>query len=284
MKYFHVYTKGLENSQIFREREDYVAGMNFLATCTFTNTAVRTLAFALMSNHFHFVLQCNKQEAERFINIYKNLISRWIRAKYGEKKFLRHLQTRVDVVETENNGLKRLIAYVLNNPVKAGINCVASGYEWSSIRCYFNMIDNNKDYINLGSLSIHKQRKLLHSYTKLPETRNINSSGYIVPESYISYHEVERIYGSGKSMEFFLSSGLSIRKGIIENITFMDTTIKSAMDELLDKKYSVSSISELDDFLKKNIIKDLRSRFSASSKQLSRITGITISDIIRYIE
>ena len=35
----------------------------------------------------------------------------------------------------------------MNNPVKAGINCVATGYEWSSARCYFNQIDLTADMV-----------------------------------------------------------------------------------------------------------------------------------------
>ena len=30
-RYYHVYTKGLEQDVIFRERADYIVGMNYLA-------------------------------------------------------------------------------------------------------------------------------------------------------------------------------------------------------------------------------------------------------------
>ena len=56
------------------------------------------------------------------------------------------------------------------------------------------------------------------------------------------------------------------------------------MRELLEKKFDVDSIDELDDFLKKNILKDLKSRFSASSKQLARISGLSINEVIRYLD
>ena len=58
----------------------------------------------------------------------------------------------------------------------------------------------------------------------------------------------------------------------------------SAINELLDKKFSVSSVSELDEFLRRNLIKDLKNRFSASSKQLARVTGMTVKEVIHLLE
>lgn len=75
-----------------------------------------------------------------------------------------------------------------------------------------------------------------------------------------------------------------MKKGVNENITFSDAVIRSSMNELLEKKFGISSVSELDEFLLKNLIKDLKVRFSASSKQLARITGVGVSDIIKYLE
>jgi hypothetical protein len=57
----------------------------------------------------------------------------------------------------------------------------------------------------------------------------------------------------------------------------------SALNELLQKKYGVGSIDDLNDFLKANLVKDMKVRFSASSKQLARVLGMNISDIIRSL-
>ena len=284
MKYFHVYTKGLEDKQIFRNREDFIAGMNLLAVVCSTFPQLKLLAFVLMSNHVHFFLYGTEKQAKKFIDMYKNLVSRYVRTLYGEVKYLRHLLTTVSEVTLENEGLKRLIAYVLNNPVKAGINCVATGYEWSSARCYFNQIDLTADMVPIGSLSVRQQRKTLHSYHKLPDNWQLNSSGYVDPSAYVDYQTVERLYYSSRSFEYFLSASLSLRKGIAENITFSDSMLYSAINELLDKKFSVSSVSELDEFLRRNLIKDLKNRFSASSKQLARVTGMTVKEVIHLLE
>ena len=202
----------------------------------------------------------------------------------GDVKFLRRIETSVDYVPDQGDSLKRLIAYVLNNPVKAGMKCVPQGYEWSSARCYFNTIQGTAGDARLGELSVREKRRILHTKEYLPDNWKINSDNYVIPESYVDIDEVERIFRSSRSFEFFLSVSHAGKKLLGENISFSDEMLQAAMAELLDKKFGVSNVNELDDFLKKNMIKELRSRFSASAKQLARVTFMSVSDVLRYLE
>lgn len=283
MGYFHVYTKGLEDRLIFSDREDFIAGMNLLAVICFGSN-VRLLAFVLMSNHVHFVVRGARADVERFIRMYKNLLSRYLSKRYDCEGFLRRLETRVDDVDGHGDALKRLIAYVLNNPVKAGIGCVPQGYEWSSARCYFNDMDPSLDTRCVGELGVDKARALFHSKKVLPADWRVSSSGYVIPESYIDVEDVERVFGSCRSFEYFLSSSLSARKGINENVTFSDSVLRAAMDELLKKKYLVADVRDLDEFLKSHLVRDLKTRFGAPSQQLARVVGMTLREVLRRLE
>ena len=282
MGYFHVYTKGLEDREIFRDRDDFIAGMNILAVVCFSCN-VRPLVFVLMSNHFHFLLKGNREVAEKFIWLYKNLLSRYLRKRYGSVGYLRRLDTTVAEVDSNDDALKRLIAYILNNPVKAGINCLAHGYEWSSARCYFSLIDSVAESDAVSGYSVRELKSILHSNKKLPSHWRITASGYVDQKFYVDSYAVEKLFVRSRSFEYFLSSSLSIRKGVSENITFSDSVLISALNELLQKKYGVGSIDDLNDFLKANLVKDMKVRFSASSKQLARVLGMNISDIIRSL-
>lgn len=283
MAYYHVYTKGLEDRELFRDREDFIMAMNLVAIVGF-KTEVRLLAFVLMSNHVHFVMKCSSAKADEFIWMYKNLLSRYLHQRYGDVKFLRRLETSVDYVPDQGDSLKRLIAYVLNNPVKAGMKCVPQGYEWSSARCYFSTIHDMKGAVSLGELSVREKRRILHTKEFLPDHWKINSDNYVLPESYVDIEEVERIFRSSRSFEFFLSVSHSGKKPLGENISFSDEMLQAAMAELLDKKFGASNVNELDDFLKKNMLKELRSRFSASAKQLARVSFMSVADVLRYLE
>ena len=118
MKYFHAYTKGLEDKQLFRDREDFIAGMNLLAVVCSTFPQLKLLAFVLMSNHVHFMLYGTEPHAKKFIDMYKSTLSKYLHSKYRVSKYLRHLITTVSEVSLENEGLKRLIAYVLGNDIQ----------------------------------------------------------------------------------------------------------------------------------------------------------------------
>lgn len=283
MKYFHVYTKGFEDKQIFRNREDFIAGMNLLTVVCSTCPQLKLLAFVLMSNHVHFVLYGTEKQAKKFIDMYKNLVSRYVRTRYGEVKYLRHLLTTVSEVTLENEGLKRLIAYVLNNPVKAGINCVATGYEWSSARCYFNFgVDSSST--PLESFGPRELRSILHSKKTLPGHWLLNSSFYVEPKSFVDYQHVERVYGRSSSIQYFLSASLSIKRGATDNVTFSDSILESALMEMLEKKYGVCALSQLDNMMMKNLIRDIKVRFTASAKQIARIVGLPVKDVVSMLD
>ena len=283
MKYFHAYTKGLEDKQLFRDREDFIAGMNLLAVVCSTFPQLKLLAFVLMSNHVHFVLHGTEQQAKEFMDLYKNLVSRYVRTRYGEAKYLRHLLTTVSEVALENEGLKRLIAYVLNNPVKAGINCVATGYEWSSARCYF-CFDGDSSSIPLSSFGSRELRSMLHSKKTLPPSWLVNSSLYIEPKSYVDYAHVQDVYGRSSSMQYFLSATLGVKRGAMESVAFSDAVIQTALVELLEKKYGVDSLGQLDYIMMKSLVRDIKVRFTSSSKQIARIVRLSINDVMRMLD
>ena len=283
MAYYHVYTKGLEDCEMFRDREDFITGMNLLAVVCCT-VDVRLLAFVLMNNHVHFVVKGSYREVEKFISLYKNLLSRYLGRRYGLVKFLHRLETSISVVEDGGDALKRLIAYVLNNPVKAGINCTPQGYEWSSARCYFNQCDSTADTCAVGELGVVFARNIFHTNKKLPADWRVNSSGYVTPESYVDVKAVEMCYGRSRSFEYFLSASLTSKRSLAENIVFKDEILRSALKELLEKKYDVGSVADLDEFMTKHLLRDLRVRFTASHKQLARVLGLKLDEVMRYLE
>ena len=55
-KYYLVTTEHLKEGLWFRDENDFRAGMNFVAIQAY-QSKVTVLAFILMSNHLHFVVQ-----------------------------------------------------------------------------------------------------------------------------------------------------------------------------------------------------------------------------------
>ena len=90
----------------------------------------RVLAYALMSSHIHWVLVCNGDPISKFIHPLHVGFSGWInRAQRRTGPVFSQRPTTV-VVKPEDT--LRVLAYVHNNPVRAGVVSRASESNWSS--------------------------------------------------------------------------------------------------------------------------------------------------------
>jgi hypothetical protein len=281
-RYYHVYTKGLEQDVIFRERADYIVGMNYVPV-SLHGLDLQLLAFVLMSNHFHFVIYGTKDECDRFINLYKRLVSRYVRIRYGTAKILRSVQTSCTEIDPDNEALKRLIAYVLNNPVKAGINCMPQNYEWGSGRCYFTNFDMHPHKRPLSDFGVREQIALLKSETKLDGSHMVCESGYIDPSSYVNVDFVERLFGRARSLEYFLSTSNKSSSESDGPMVFSDTLVLAGLMELLEKKYESVSLEDLSWEIRVKLVKDIRRQFNSPPKQLARVFKFPLKDIINII-
>lgn len=285
-RYYHVYTKGLEDDVIFRNREDFVAGMNYVPV-SLKNAGVDVIVFVLMSNHFHFLVYGDKLSALKFIDSFKRLISRYVRNVHGVAKLLRTVDTGCSETDMNDDALKRLIAYILNNPVKAGVNCFPQNYEWGSGKCYFSNIDYTRNSRPLSELGTRERRSLLHSRVILEDNYLINSQGYVEPESYIRKDLVEKIFRSARSFEYFLStSSRDQRRDSSEEsklFVFSDTLVLAGVNEILEKRYESLDVSELSEFNRTKLILELRKLFNAPPKQIARVLGLPFREVVNSL-
>ena len=74
-----------------------------------------------------------------------------------------------------------------------------------------------------------------------------------------------------------------MRKSANDNVSFSDSLVQSALSELLEKKYDVSDLSELDGFMKNLLVRDLKGRLGASPKQIARLMRMSIADVLQAL-
>ena len=117
-----VSTDHLEDQIWFRDDADFKVGMNYVALIA-AMMGIRILAFVLMSNHVHFVLEGTREEALAFITEFKRRYSKYVQRKYGIRELLRSNGVDIRPVGLEEESLERAIAYVQMNCVAANI-CV----------------------------------------------------------------------------------------------------------------------------------------------------------------
>ena len=281
-RFYHVYTKGLEDDVIFRDRSDYVAGMNYVPIAIHISK-VAMLVFVLMSNHVHFVIYATHDEATKFIDTYKRLISRYVCNKYCVHGLMRSVKTSCSEVDMNPESLMKLISYVLNNPPKAGIDAHPQTYEWGSGCCYFSNFDVNLATKPLSDLSVRESCRVLKSQVKLPGDMRLSPYGYISPFSYIKAGFVESLFRTPKSMQFYLSTSNRTESNNEGPIVFSDTFVIQGLNELLNKKYESLKVNELTDELRKRVMFELKKRFNCPPKQLARVLGVSLQTILMDI-
>ena len=283
-EFYLVSTDHLETTLWFREEEDFKAGMNAVALIASVMHAC-VMAFILMSNHVHFLLQGSREGASKFIQAYKNHYSRYYSNKYGIKELLRRNGVDIRPIPLENESLERAIAYVQANPVAANICMNAADYPWGSGNCFFR--PSPLTGTPIASLSKRKQYALLHSRQAIPAGLIIGAEGYIDPRSYVNIPRVESLFRTPKRMSFFLLNS-SKAKRRLENDSdipaFRDQVVSSAMGDLCTTLFGTPSFTTLSEQGQAEILKQVKYRFSSNIHQLSRVSGKAYEEVCHLLE
>lgn len=285
MTFFLITTDHLETRLWFLDDDDFKTGMNYVATVAFL-LGVRVIAFILMSNHVHFVLECTREQAVRFITEFKRLYSRYLNQKHGTKELLRDNGVDIQELRLEDESLERAIAYVQMNCVAANICLEPAAYPWGTGRTFFQV--SAKRGQCLGTLSARKKNKLLHSKMILPAGWMLGEDGYILPESYVPVKFVESLFRSPRRMQYFLQNS-SKAKRVLDRIekdlpAFRDQVILAAIPDLCHSLFQKRSIEELDIPQKTELARQIRYRFSADIHQIARVSGMPYQQIASLLE
>ena len=283
MTFILISSTHLEGALWFRDEEDFVVGMNYIAVLSIV-TGINILAFILMSNHVHFVLECSLEEAKIFFDKLKRLYGAYYQRKYGKNEPLRRNSADYRELKLSKESVERAIAYVLMNCVAANICSTAYGYPWSSAGCIFNL--NKLEGKPIGSYSTRKQWRILKSRTPLPSDFILGNQGFIIPDSYIQKDFVESLFRTPKRFNFMMqnSSKAKLRIEKAAAPSFTDQIVFAAASDLCHSFYRKASLKEINTEEKSDLIRQIKYRFSAEPAQLSRIFEMPYSEICAIID
>lgn len=283
MKFFLVTTDHLTDRIWFRDEEDFRVAMNYVAVVS-SVLSTNVLAFILMSNHVHFVLQCDESEAKLFIDRFKLTYGEWLKRKYDTPEFLRRVKVDIREVKIEDESLHRAIAYVQMNCVAANICPNPFVYPWGTGSTFFN--PNETPLTHLRNMSKRKQYSLTRSRVILPNYYAITPAGFIAPSSYVPVEFVEKLFGSAKRFQFFLNTSSKAKKHLEKNAapSFSDQVLISACKDLCQSLLRKGGLNELTEEQTGEILRQLRRRFSADIAQLCRVTGIPYKKVVDMLE
>lgn len=283
MRFFLITTEHSCDKIWFKDDEDFKAAMNFVAVLAHV-TSVYVIAFILMSNHIHLVLQCDRKEAFDFIGRFKSLYGKYYCRKYDCSSFFNRNSIDMREVRIEDESLHRAIAYVQMNSVAAGICINPSGYRWGTGDCFFRERPGNGEKI--GRLKRRAQIRLIHSNVKVNQDWTV-SDGYILPESYVTVRFVQELYRKPARMEYFLRTSSKVRAVLESGITspnFRDQLVQASISDICTSLFRTSRLEDLNHAQTCELLRQLRRRFSCDVNQLQRVTGIPYEKVSSMLE
>ena len=283
--YFHICSEGLGKNLIFRNRREFITGMNYVAICRH-KCKVKILCFCLMSNHFHFVLYGTYRECWKFANEYKRLCGMLINTHQGLEGVMKDVEIQIKKIDSKEY-LEHAITYILRNPIAAGFRLMPHQYEWGSGDCYFR-----SNYTPAGRrLDSFSSRKLasevLMSKAQLPDDYIVYDNLMISPLCYVDYKTVEEIFGHPSRLLGQLSvkreAEFEIFLGIADRYTPDIEELRTSVKELIQVEFGVKAISQLSLEQKIRLCSLMHRNFHASRKQIGMITRLNMETINEVI-
>ena len=131
---YHVMIRGINRQNIFEEDEDRICFMKILDYCK-KISGFRLYAFVLMTNHVHLLIEPSGETLNTVFSRIETRYAMWFNKKYQRVGYMFQDRFRSEAVETEQYFMT-VLRYILQNPMKAGMESHPGNYRWSSYLAY----------------------------------------------------------------------------------------------------------------------------------------------------
>jgi REP element-mobilizing transposase RayT len=127
---YHVTVRRVERSLLFRDEDDYRRYVSLLAT-TVERFGWTLLSFCLMPNHIHLLVELREPNLGRGMHWLQKSYARWFNDRH--ERTGRLFEHRYDPRPVMDDlYFVTVVAYIEQNPVKAGLCATPEGWPWSS--------------------------------------------------------------------------------------------------------------------------------------------------------
>ncbi len=131
---YHVMLRGINRQVIFEDDNDKKHFLRILQECR-DISGFRLHAFCLMDNHVHLLIEPVNEPLETIFKRIGVRYSGWYNYKYERSGHLFQDRFKSENVES-NDYYMRVLRYILQNPMKAGLEDRPGTYPWSSYLAY----------------------------------------------------------------------------------------------------------------------------------------------------
>ena len=131
---YHIMLRGINRQNIFEDEIDYRLFLRILKD-TKEKSGIRIHAYCLMSNHVHLLLETGEEPLGDTLKHITIRYAYWYNQRYQRIGHLFQDRYKSERVETEAYFLT-VLRYIIQNPMKAGLESKPGLYRWSSYIAY----------------------------------------------------------------------------------------------------------------------------------------------------
>lgn len=165
--YYHIMARGQRKDRIFLDQQDMQKFLEILENAKLMSDT-KVMAFCLMPNHYHLLLQRGKIDISRIMRIVNTKYALYFNGKY--KLFGHVFQDRYkSYIILSEKYLFSVIRYIHNNPVRKGMVENPSFYRYSSAN---DFAEGKKEFIFLDNLNISNNHEKDFYFDEVLNSKN----------------------------------------------------------------------------------------------------------------
>ena len=275
--FYHLSSKPLQNGLIFECEEERKVAINLIAI-TAKESHIDILAFALMSNHFHFIIQGELVDGLTFFRRLRKRLSNYF-ARRGRAGILDTVNVDPDTPAIDSlTQLRNEIAYVIRNPYVARPDVNPFAYPWCSGYLYFNPLLSSLKSKKPEELSFKEKREISRATNPELDPSFRVRNGMIVPESFVNYRLVERLFPNARKFAWWVMKNVEAQHEVAarmgEQPNMNDDELFVTAQQLARKEFSYESVKEMPYHQRKELGILLKNKYGASNAQVARIAQL----------
>lgn len=275
--FYHLSTKPLENELIFRDDEERKVAMNLIAI-TARELRVDILAFALMNNHFHFIIKGELVDGVTFFRRLRKRLSNYF-ARHGRTGILDNVDVDPHTPPiTSLTQFRNEIAYVIRNPYVVRLDVNPFSWPWCSGYLYFNPFLSQLSSQSPDELSFKEKRAITRATDPVLDPSFRVRNGMIVPESFVNYRLVENLFPNARKFTWWvmknIEAQIEVARRLDERPNLNDDELFKTAQIISRTRFGFNSVKDLPLRQRKELGIILKNELCASNGQIARIAQL----------